>query len=1523
MYPGKRWIGPLLTLATIAAIELLARTVFKVPNPLILIVLAVIYSAFSGGLFAGGVSAAIAVLYGFYFFADPGLLFSYTPDNFARVLVLAGSVPLAAFLVGLLKLRHDRMAGALLQTREQEHEMLARIAPLGIFRTDAAGDCFYVNEKWRAMTGLSYQESLGRGWVNALHPADRDRVTREWNDSAGNGASFQSEYRLSRDDGKTTWVLGHAETVKSPEGRVSGYIGTVTDITDRKRVEEELQGRLSDLEVLQDISQHILAASDLKAILQVILTRIVTFASFDLGAIRLLDPSDRTLKPVASYGYHDESRIISFDLGAEDAGRGRMQKAAFTGHTPYIEENLSAEPGHGALKAEGVQSVIIAPMETEGEALGTILLGTRAPRKFSPEQLRLIAAVGNQVGIAVQKTWLVETANLRRRHAEALREIGVAMTATRDPQAVLDLVAREAQRLTGAMFAYVVLPAKPFYQFAAVAGDDQGYSNVLKLSDDPASPYGQGPLGRAVRERTAMVCEDVKGDPRFAPWKEIASERGIGSLVAVPLQVQGEACGAVITYAGRPRAYDAETIALLTSLAAQAAAALENARLFQEAAHRAKEQDALSSVATATAEALDIDRVLQSSLAKVCEITGRERSYIRLKDPATGNLQLVAYRGISEEYAKSLAKTTAGGKSDSVFTSGEPLVVNDPEGTVLRLATRTEGSAAMGWFPLKVRGQTIGILNVSTARSMPFLDHEVKLLQAISNVIGVAIGNARLYEESERRAREQEALSSVATATAEALDIDRVLQISLEKVVDITGREKAYIRLKDPATGNLKVVAHKGISAEYVGALSRKQSGTRSDRVFVSGEPHVVNSLEAAPGSGRAYREGIVALARIPIKARGAVVGILNVATSRPLVFTDEEVNLLQGIANVIGVALDNARLYDGTKRSLERLRALHEIDAAILSVLDVEAVLKILLEKIDYFLPYASATVRLWNKESGILEPVACRNLPEDEWKADQWKAGRGSSNVAFDTRRPVTIANCQNDPRIKDPSFFCKHGLVSCLGIPLIAGEDVLGVISFYTKEEHEFTEEETEFLDSLAGQAAVAIQHSLLYREVTRREAQLQQSHRYLEALHGVTVQASQSLDLDTVTHGVIQKITEVFDFDATRIYLLNERGDKLGLKAQFDRDPVEFAEVRSFPRGQGIVGRVTETGTPLIFEDVTADPAYRANSKSKSAKSSGHRFFAAFPIKGRRQGLGAMVCMGDQPRRLSAEEIQLLTSMTGQVAVAVENASLYQAINERADELQTKTWELETANRVKSEFLSVMSHELRTPLSVVVGYTGMLKDGMLGGVNPQQEAALQQVLTRASEQLAMINDIMQTTQIESRAVVVDRHATDLRDFLERLKLDYEATLDKKNVALVWNYPAGPVSVTTDSGKLKQIVQNLINNAIKFTDKGTITIAARLVSPAPPLPGSPAGGQGGRGAGERWVEVAVTDTGIGIPKDQQEKIFEKFHQVDSSETRLYGGVGLGLYIVKQFTDLLGGNISLESEPGKGTTFTVKLPA
>jgi signal transduction histidine kinase len=282
----------------------------------------------------------------------------------------------------------------------------------------------------------------------------------------------------------------------------------------------------------------------------------------------------------------------------------------------------------------------------------------------------------------------------------------------------------------------------------------------------------------------------------------------------------------------------------------------------------------------------------------------------------------------------------------------------------------------------------------------------------------------------------------------------------------------------------------------------------------------------------------------------------------------------------------------------------------------------------------------------------------------------------------------------------------------------------------------------------------------------------------------------------------------------------------------------------------------------------------------------------------------VATGDEIEGLA----QQFNRMAGELKISY--ATLEQKVKDKTSELEKTNSELEhayanllRANKAKDEFLSVMSHELRTPLNVVMGYTGMIKEGVLGPVNPQQSRALEKVIGRSTDLLIMISQILQATSIEAGKAQVDMREFDLGEFLDGVKSNYDFPLGK-NVAFHWDYPRERLLVKTDAAKLKHILQNLINNSIKFTEAGSISIRATFTSRM------------------KMLRIEVEDTGIGIQKEMLPSIFNIFHQVDSSETRSYGGVGLGLYIVKKYTDLLKGTIRADSELGKGSTFTLSLP-
>ncbi|MGH7769314.1 MAG: GAF domain-containing protein [Candidatus Binatia bacterium] len=581
---------------------------------------------------------------------------------------------------------------------------------------------------------------------------------------------------------------------------------------------------------------------------------------------------------------------------------------------------------------------------------------------------------------------------------------------------------------------------------------------------------------------------------------------------------------------------------------------------------------------------------------------------------------------------------------------------------------------------------------------------------------------AKAEESLGRRYQDLQTLQEISQIILMSPNITATMERILDKVMAIGPFDLGAIRLCDARRSLLKATAIRGEArnVQRKPVLS-ETSGQLTAKIMESKQPLFAEDISLCDGFRSWKKEGVRSVAVLPVQAGVEVLGVVQLGSRARRKFNPDEVRLYLAIADQMGIAIQKARLNEETRRHLDRIRALREIDVAITSSLERDTILSVLLQKIEVVLPIAAATtVRLLNRETGRLESLACRGFDEWEWKSEERKTPVARAKHVVETRAPLVLRVIDRDAGAHDRGLYRKYGLVSYLGVPLIVKNEILGVIGLYTKEEHDFSAEEIEFFNTLAGQAAIAIHHAQLY----------------------------------------------------------------------------------------------------------------------------------------------------EQSRKQAAE--------------------------------------LETANKVKDEFLSVMSHELRTPLSVVLGYTGMIKEKMLGEINPRQEEALQKVLSRATDQLYMINAIMQTTQLEARVIALERHLVNLSDLLAQLKSDYELTHKKPEVQLIWDYPSEPVPLVTDSGKLKQIMQNLVDNALKFTDRGSVTVALRLTEEMR----------------KKWLELSVADTGIGIERHLVSRVFEKFYQCDSSETRLYSGVGLGLYIVQKFTELLRGTVGVQSELRKGSTFTVRLP-
>ena len=374
---------------------------------------------------------------------------------------------------------------------------------------------------------------------------------------------------------------------------------------------------------------------------------------------------------------------------------------------------------------------------------------------------------------------------------------------------------------------------------------------------------------------------------------------------------------------------------------------------------------------------------------------------------------------------------------------------------------------------------------------LTFLVFKVVPMRALRRVLAE---NARLLESARRNAREQAALNAIAAATARSLHLDAVLGIALDKALEVTGRDRGYICLKDPSSGKITVAAHRGISAEHLDSLSRfRIRGGTGDAILDSGKVVVINDTRKQYAGEETPRDGSRAIVWVPLKSKGLAIGVLTIATTTTIPFKPAEVQFVEAIGNIIGVAIDNARLFSATEQNLKRMHTLLEIDQAITSTLDRGTLLALLLEKISRGLASSAISVELLDPETGRVQRLACCNLDEAEWKSPNEKQGLRIANFVLRQKAPLKIGNLQTDRNWGDAEYFRKHGLVSYMGIPLIAKGDLLGVLLTYTKYEHEFSDEEIKLLSMVASQAAMAIQNAQLYEQTKTQAIELDRANK----------------------------------------------------------------------------------------------------------------------------------------------------------------------------------------------------------------------------------------------------------------------------------------------------------------------------------------------------------------------------------------------------------------------------------------------
>jgi signal transduction histidine kinase/HAMP domain-containing protein len=422
--------------------------------------------------------------------------------------------------------------------------------------------------------------------------------------------------------------------------------------------------------------------------------------------------------------------------------------------------------------------------------------------------------------------------------------------------------------------------------------------------------------------------------------------------------------------------------------------------------------------------------------------------------------------------------------------------------------------------------------------------------------------------------------------------------------------------------------------------------------------------------------------------------------------------------------------------------------------------------------------------------------------------------------------------------------------------------------------------------------------LYQQIEARTRELTQSVEELRALGEVSQAVNLTLDLDTVLTTIVAKATQLSSTEAGTIYVFDEAPKEFRLRATYGMDETIIAAIRDrhIRLGETAIGKAAEQSKPVQIADVRSDPSAGVLDVIVRA---GFRALLVVPLLAADRIVGALVVRRKAPGEFPTRTVELLQTFAAQSVLAIQNARLFREIEEKSRQLQQ-------ASEHKSQFVSSMSHELRTPLNAIIGLTEMMVTNAARFGTEKAMEPLQRVNRAGTHLLGLINQVLDLSKIEAGKLELNPQMVQLTPLIDEVIGTARQLAEQNKNQLAVDATGDLGALTVDPMRLRQILFNLLSNACKFTKEGEVKLKARRFVD-----------------GRDWIEVAVCDSGIGMTPEQQAKLFEEFAQADKTTAQRFGGTGLGLAITRKLARMMGGDVIVSSEPGKGSVFTVRLPS
>jgi len=660
--------------------------------------------------------------------------------------------------------------------------------------------------------------------------------------------------------------------------------------------------------------------------------------------------------------------------------------------------------------------------------------------------------------------------------------------------------------------------------------------------------------------------------------------------------------------------------------------------------------------------------------------------------------------------------------------------------------------------------------------------------------------------------------------------------------------------------------------------------------VIQTGRP-LINREECVTDTSR--RQRWLLTSKLPLRDReGKIVGLVGIGrdiTERKR--AEEEIR----------------RLNQALERRARGLAALNRAGQIMSSTLDLSALLERVIEQIKNLLDVEGASVLLRPLEADTADSelvfAGVTGAAAEKLINQRVPTRMGIAGWVMRETQPALVANAQNDPRFY-PGIDAASGMTtrSILAVPLIFNSTTLGVVEAVNRTGGTFDQHDLEVLEALTSSAAIAIENARLFFMLNQEKGRL-------EFLYHLSQHLAESLDMSEVAQRALDGLHAVTGL-LRGLVVVRESPTPAGISSgerdllrpvavsAYGAESVEALNQRLQLRvGDGLIGWVAAHRQLAVIDDVAQDPRWMLvpglDEWVRSALS--------VPLLSGDDLVGVLNIYCERVAFFTEDIRRLVESAAAAVAIAITNARLFSTERQRVTELAHALEQQRELDRLQREFIQNVSHELRTPLALIRGHAEVLESGWMGELAPEQKESVGVIARRSLMLTRLVNDIIGVLEIEQRELI--RAPVDLAPLVRAGLAEFRAAAENAGLVLTTEIVPELPPISGDAMALRRVLDNLVSNALKFTPAGG-RVTVRLCP----------------GADTLMLEVA--DTGIGIPADQLEHIFERFYQVDGSATRKYGGMGLGLALVKQVVEAHGGQITVTSEVEAGSTFTVVLP-